>query len=94
MFIASCVIHLDLPGVQSLKEKRSIIKSIVTRLPKKFNVAVAEIDDHDRWQSSVIGIVTIGNDSRYLHGLLEKAVAWVERTRPDVPILDYAIQIE
>ncbi|MCP4362145.1 MAG: DUF503 domain-containing protein [Chloroflexi bacterium] len=84
---------LQLEAVFSLKEKRRIIKSIMTRLPQKFNVAVAEVDAHDVWQTAVIAIVTVGSDSAYVHGRLEKAVAWVEETRPDVPIADYSIEM-
>ncbi|MCA9960788.1 MAG: DUF503 domain-containing protein [Chloroflexota bacterium] len=92
MLVATCVVKLHLDGVYSLKDKRHIVKSIVTRLPKQFNVATAEIDHHDVWQTAVIGLVTIGNDAGYLHGLLEKAVAWIEQTRPDIPIDDYSIE--
>ena len=92
MHIATCVIKLHLEGVYSLKEKRRFLKSILTRLPKQFNVATAEIEHHDVWQTAVIGLVTIGNDTGYLHGLLEKAVAWIEQTRPDVPIDEYSIE--
>lgn len=92
MQIATCVVKLNLVGVRSLKEKRSIIKSILARLPRQFNVATAEIDHHDVWQTGTIGIVTIGTDAAYLHGQLEKAVTWIETTRPDVPIDDYVIE--
>ncbi len=92
MHVATCIIKLHLEGVYSLKEKRRILKSILTRLPKQFNVATAEIDHHDVWQTAVIGLVTIGNDAGYLQGLLEKAVTWIETTRPDIPIDEYSIQ--
>ncbi len=92
MHVATCVIKLNLEGVTSLKEKRRILKSILRRLSQQFNVATAEIDCHELWQTAVIGLVTIGNDSGYLHGLLEKSVAWIEQTRPDVPIDDYMIE--
>ena len=93
MIIATCVLKLQLEGVHSLKEKRSIIKSIMARLRQSFNVATAEIEHHDVWQTAVIGLTTIGNDRAYLHGLLEKAVSWVEKQRPDAPIADYSIEI-
>lgn len=92
MFVATCVIKLELNSVHSLKEKRRIVKSLTSRLPQKFNVAVAEVAAQDVWQTAVIGVVTVGTDAAYLHGLLEKAVAWVAQTRPDVPISDYAIE--
>jgi uncharacterized protein YlxP (DUF503 family) len=92
MHVGTCVIKLHLEGVQSLKEKRRIIKSIQKRLTNQFNIATAEIDHHDIWQSAVLGLVTIGNDQAYLHGLLEKAVTWIETHRPDVPIDAYSIE--
>ncbi len=92
MVVATCVVKLHLNGVYSLKEKRRIVKSLCVRLPQKFNLAAAEIEHQDVWQTAVIGLVTIGTDAGYLHGLLEKAVAWIERTRPDVPIEAYSIE--
>ena len=93
MLVATCVIKLELSGVTSLKEKRSIVKSITKRLSQKFNVAVAEIDAHDFHQTAVIGMATIGTDAGYCHGVLEKAVTWIEQTRPDIPIYDYEIEL-
>jgi uncharacterized protein YlxP (DUF503 family) len=90
--IATCIIELNLAGVRSLKEKRRIVKSILSRLPRQFNVAVAEVDRHDVWGSAVIGLVTVGNDTAYLHGLLEKSVAWIEHARPDAPVDAYVIE--
>lgn len=92
MIVATCVIKLHLNGVYSLKEKRRIVKSLCTRLPQKFNLAAAEIEHQDVWQTAVLGLVTIGTDAGYLHGLLEKAVAWIEQARPDIPIEDYSIE--
>ena len=92
MLVATCVIKIHLNGVYSLKEKRRIVKSLVSRLPQQFNVAVAEVDYQDVWQTAVIGLVTIGNDAAYLHGLLEKAVSWIAQNRPDIPIEEYAIE--
>ena len=93
MLVGTCQIKLALYGVASLKEKRRILKSLLKRLPRKFNVAVAEIDHHDVWQTGVIALVTVGNDAGHLHSVLEKAVAWVEDQRPDLPIEVYTIEI-
>lgn len=93
MIIASCTLTLELAGVFSLKEKRSIVKPILKRLPQKFNVAVAEVEHQDVWGTAVIALVTVGNDSAHLHSQLQKAVSWVENHRPDAPIGDYEIEI-
>ena len=93
MLVATCEIKLTLYGVASLKEKRQILKSLLKRLPQNFNVAVAEVDYQDVWQTGMIALVTVGNDAGHLHSILEKAVAWIERQRPDLPIEAYTIDI-
>lgn len=92
MLVATCVVKLNLNGVRSLKEKRRILKSILARLAREFNLAVAEVDCHDLWQTAVIGMVSVGNSEGYLHGMMEKAVNWIQNNRPDVPIDAYTIE--
>ncbi len=92
MFVGTCIISLELEGIRSLKEKRSIVKSIVARLHREFNLSVAEVDSQDAWGTAIIGLAAVGNDKAYLHGLLEKSVAWVETNRPDAPIAAYSIE--
>jgi len=92
MVVATCTIRLGLYDVFSLKDKRQIVKSVLARLPHQFNVAVAEVDQQDVWQTAVIGLVTVGNDARHLQSVLENAVSWLAEQRPDVPIEDYVIE--
>lgn len=92
MHVATCVITLQFYDMRSLKTKRSILKSILSRVPRRFNVAVAEIDCHDNWNTSRLCLVTVGNDAGYLHALLEKAVAWIEKNRPDAVVEGYSIE--
>jgi uncharacterized protein YlxP (DUF503 family) len=92
MIVATCVIELQLDGVSSLKEKRRILKSVLARLTNQFNVAAAEVDYQDVWQTAVIGLAVVGNESAHLHSSLEKVVGWLEAQRPDVPIADYYIE--
>jgi uncharacterized protein YlxP (DUF503 family) len=92
MQIATCTIKLQLYEVHSLKGKRRILKSILSRLPKQFNVAAAEIEYHDTWQTAVIALVSVGNDAGYLHGMMEKAVSWLQENRPDAVIEQYNIE--
>jgi uncharacterized protein YlxP (DUF503 family) len=92
MFVVTCVITLELGGVRSLKEKRSILKSIIARLHREFNLSVAEVDGHDAWGLGVLGLAAVGNDKAYLHSLMEKSVTWIEKQRPDAPIAAYNIE--
>ncbi len=54
-----------IPGSQSLKEKRMVLKSVKDRVRNRFNVAVSELDYQDKWQKTLLGFVTLGPSSKY-----------------------------
>ena len=93
MNVGICKIGLRLPENSSLKGKRQVLKSITTRVRSKFNVSVAEVDDHDRWQLATVGICCVSNDNRYTNEVLSKVVDFVINSHFDVEILDYDIEI-
>ena len=93
MIIGACTIELYLPGNGSLKGKRRVLKSLINRLRREFNVSVAEVDCQDLWQTARLGVVCVSNGSDYVHGLLTKVVHWIEHNRLDVEIVDYQIEI-
>ncbi len=70
-----------------------MVKSIAARIRNKFNVSVAEVGDHDRWQLATLGICCVSNDSRYTNGILSRVVTFVINCRFEVEILDYEIEI-
>ena len=92
MVIGICRLELDLHGVQSLKAKRSLLKSLMAQVKKKFNVAIAEVDLHDLWQSSTLGLSVVSTDAGHAEAMLENVVHWIETYRPDVFILDHYIE--
>jgi uncharacterized protein YlxP (DUF503 family) len=86
-------VSLRIPENMDLKGKRQVLKSIISRVRNKFDVAVAEVDDNDSWQLAAIGICCISNDKRHSNQVLSKVVNFIENSRFDVEILDYSIEI-
>lgn len=93
MKIGACIIDLHLPGNGSLKGKRSILKPLLARLHKEFNLATAEVGYHDVWQSAQIALVSVSNDAGHVQRLLEQAVRWIENHRPDLSVVDWQIEV-
>jgi len=93
MVIGLCTIDLHLPGANSLKDKRSVLKSVMRRVRTEFNVSIAEVDQQDVWRSAVLAVVTVSSDRAYAHGLLTKVVDWIENTRLDAELVDYQIEM-
>ena len=93
MNVGICKINLRLPENSSLKDKRQVLKSIITRIRNKFDVSVAEVDNHDRWQLATIGVCCVSNDNRHANEILSKVVDFVLNSKFGVEILDYEIEI-
>jgi len=93
MIIGACSVELHLPGNGSLKGKRSILKPILTRLRREFNLASAEVGSNDLWQSAQVAFVTVANDAGRAHAVLEQAVRWIETHHPEVQVVDWEIEI-
>jgi len=93
MNVGVCRVRLRLPGNLSLKGKRQVLKSITTRVGSKFNVSVAEIDDHDLWQLATLGICCVSNNKRYTNEVLSKVVDFIVGGRFEIEVVDYEIEI-
>ena len=78
MVVGVAKVSLRLPGNKSLKGKRKVIKSICQRLRQRFNLAVAETDAQDLWQTGELGLVAVGNQPGYIDSKLDKAINFVE----------------
>jgi len=93
MALGVLTIQIDIPGCKSLKEKRSRLKPLLTRLHREFNISVAEIDHNDTWQSAVIACALISNNIRHTQRSLQQVIQWMETHWPDVTVVDDQIEI-
>ena len=59
MKILAVTYRLYAPWVHSLKEKRMIVKSLITRLQNQFHLSAAEIGEQDTHQFILIGAAAI-----------------------------------
>jgi len=78
MVVASQTWELSLPGCTSLKEKRSIVRSLRDRLGSKFNVSVSETGMQDVHSRAEISIALVASDGRLAESVLDKTDRFVE----------------
>lgn len=93
MIIGICTIQLRLEGNHSLKGKRSVLKPLLARLHREFNVSAAEVDQQDSWELAHIGLAAVANNRVHVDQVLQAAVRWIEDSRFAVQLLDYEIEI-
>jgi len=93
MSIGILRIKFQIPGCASLKEKRSHVRPLLSRIRKEFNVSAAELDFHDIWQTAEIGLATISTDPRHTQSSLQSMVNWIEQYFPDLVIEEEKLEI-
>jgi uncharacterized protein YlxP (DUF503 family) len=81
MVVALLSVELFLPGAQSLKDKRMVLRRLKDRLAR-FNVAVSEVEHHDLWQRAGLGLVTISTTAPHAEQELAAAADEIERLEP------------
>ena len=92
MLVGTIQVELHIPGASSLKEKRYIVQSLKTKIRNRFNVSIAEVDFHEKWQRTCLGIGCISNDRRHIDTMLSKILSAINQD-DRVEIIDQLIEI-
>jgi len=87
------VVTLHLAASESLKDKRQVLRSLQERLRRQFNVAVAEVEEQDVWQTAVLGLVVVSNEAGHAARQIERIVQTIEETRLDAEVVDRQIDV-
>lgn len=76
MIVGVFYFELYIPGLTSLKEKRSIIKSLKQRLKNNHNISISEVGFQDKLQRCGLGISLVSlsqqDVDKVYNGLYEK----------------------
>ena len=74
MVVGVMQFELHLPGSQSLKDKRRVVKSLKDRLHRHHMVSVAEIEGLDHPRIAMMGLSMTSNDARVIHRSFDRIV--------------------
>ena len=78
MVVGVLRLELFLAENHSLKGKRSVLRMIKARVQNKFNVSIAECEDHDIWQTAVMGVSQVGADQPHVDRCLREVISFIE----------------
>ncbi|MBQ9290109.1 MAG: DUF503 domain-containing protein [Clostridia bacterium] len=92
MQIAVMTFRLHAPWVHSLKEKRMIVQSLITRLQSRLHVSAAEIEEQDTHQIIVIGVAAVVPHQAMADRVMETVSRFVEENC-DAEILEETAEV-
>ena len=74
MVVGLLTLELQLPGCDTLKEKRHRLKGVIERARARFNVSAAEVDLQNARDSAVVAVSMVNSE----RSLVEKVLTKVE----------------
>jgi len=91
--VIGCVqFKISIPSANSLKEKRTIIRSLKDRMLNKMNVSVAEVDHQDTWKSSRLAVVTVAAEKHIVETRIAEVSDFI-RANPEIVLIDIMVEM-
>ncbi len=78
MILGTLELELRFRGATSLKEKRSVLQSVLRRSRNRFNASIAEVADMDHKQRSQVAVAVVGNERQHIRQQLDTILAFIE----------------
>lgn len=91
MNVGILTIALSVPGSNSLKDKRQVVKSLLDNIRNRFNISAAEVGKLDSHRSAELGFSCVSNDKAVINSVLDKVIDYIE-SNPLCEIVDSYIE--
>lgn len=79
MHVSIIKITLRLPGNRSLKQKRKVLHSLLSRIKQKFNVTIAEVEHQNKWQLTTLGFASVSGDKQQAERITDFVLDFIEK---------------
>ncbi len=83
-------VELRLPGAQSLKEKRGLLKPVVERIRSRYQLSVAEVGYQDKWQRARLAVAIVAGSAGHVDEVADEVERFIwSDTRVEVVGIDH-----
>lgn len=90
MWAAALRIDIRLPGVQSLKAKRGVLRPHKERLRRMLSISLAEVGSQEAWQRAVLGVAVVAPDRAALETMIDRISRYLG-AQPDLEVVDLTV---
>lgn len=92
MFVVGvCVLEFYLRGASSLKEKRRVLKSIITQIQSRYRISVAEVDHQGSWKRATLAVAMVSSNKNHVYRTFSTVTRDVSN-QEGAELLDYTVE--
>jgi uncharacterized protein YlxP (DUF503 family) len=92
MTVGMLRVVLFIPGSNSLKDKMMVLHSLKPKLRNSFNIAVAQIDDEDKWQKTTLALVGVGENRNNMNSILSDIINFISGFK-NLDLIKYEMEL-
>lgn len=78
MIVGLMQIEIRIEDSFTLKDKRRVLKSLIERTKRSFNVSIAEVDNNEIVNFATLGLSTVSNSTRFIDEVFDKILGFLE----------------
>ena len=78
MTTISARLKFYIPHADSLKDKRQVCRSLISKAKQKFNASIAEVDTQDIIQTLTIGVAVVSGDGKHAKQMVDEVIRFLE----------------
>ena len=92
IFVGLLTVDLYIAEANTLKDKRQVLQSLLTRLQNRLNVAVAEVGNNDIHRRAQIALTTVSNSQAQVQRVMA-ATSQLINSEPTVEVETETLEI-
>lgn len=93
MWVGSAILEIHIPGAESLKDKRMVVRSLRDRVRRRFGVSCAEVSLNDLHQRARLGLAFVSSSRREVESTFESVEGFVASSG-DAELTGWVAEIE
>lgn len=93
MFVGVIKFSIHMPLSCTLKDKRSVVRSLCHKIRNRFDVSVAEVDRNDDLRTAIIGISCVSNDSKIIQSIISHILTYIQQAAGSFVLQDFHQEI-
>lgn len=83
-------VQIRIPGSHSLKDRRQVVRSLLTVARERFHVSAAEVGGQDTWQRATLGFAVVASEARIAEQTLDEIDRYLW-SRPEIEVLTTSV---
>ncbi|MBL7685803.1 MAG: DUF503 domain-containing protein [Deltaproteobacteria bacterium] len=80
MFVGVCQFKLYLTEFSSLKEKRSLLARLKSKVSDRFHFPLVEVEKLDSLQDAVMAFSLVSHEENYVRSVIDKVLTYLEES--------------